>query len=134
MRRVSARVVVTVVAVLVAGSMWAAAPAGAGVSATNKKFCAAVADFGEQIGDPSSDREEAEEIASSFRKAAKYAPSKVKKAMKKVASLYGRIADGDSPVEVFATGGTGFVRAASTFGTYYASQCFDVDITLPDQE
>ena len=127
------RVAVMVMAVLVVGSISAALPAGASVSAKNKKFCAAVADFGEQIGDPTSDRAEAERVAKAFRKASKYAPRKVKKSMQKVASLYGKIADGDSAVEVFATGGTGFVQAAAKFGTYYASQCFDVDITLPTQ-
>jgi hypothetical protein len=125
----------TVVMVVLAGFGIGAATAGAAVRRANDDFCEALTDVSSGIGsdDPSStgiDPEAADGVADNFRRAAKEAPRKVKKAMKRLAKLYSRVADGDNAASVFAN--ERFLRDSLTYSTYFLKQC--ADITIPDSD
>lgn len=130
MRKVGAIVVALAVT---AGLAFAAAPAGAGVAEkSTKKFCNAVSNAFDDISAGAAsgiDEESAGNVAKALRKAAKSAPSKkIKKAMKKLAGFYNRIADGESLGDVFID--AGYARAAATFTTAYLKSCIG-DISIP---
>jgi hypothetical protein len=103
---------------LVAGSASASV-----ASATNPKFCKAV----EKIGTNSSSqptKSEAKSALKGFKKAAKYAPGKVKNALNTIGKYLVQIADGN--LEALGAGNN-FKNYTSAIGTYvkfYSSTCF----------
>jgi hypothetical protein len=123
---------VTAAAVLAGGLALGGAPAGAATRrGGNESFCEALLDVSTDVDNSNPtglNRESAEAIAKSLRRASKFAPRKVKKAMRRLAKLYLRIADGDDAVEVFAN--QRFLRDSVTYSTYYIDQCFG-DVTAP---
>ncbi|MBM3671871.1 MAG: hypothetical protein FJW86_06775 [Actinobacteria bacterium] len=115
-----------------AGLLAAAAPAGAATPRVgNDDFCEASVDFQDSFGvytgefDPDS----IEALADSLRKASRFAPKKVKKAMRRVAKLYERVADDEEyflellDVTDLARSDLRFVRDSVTYSTYYLETC-----------
>jgi hypothetical protein len=132
MRKVA---LVTVAMVVLAGFGIGAATAGAAGRRGNDDFCEALTNISSDVGSDDGsnagvDPEEAEEVADGLRRAAKEAPRKVKKAMRRLAKRYDRLADGDNPASVFAN--ERFLRDSLTYSTYYLDQC--TDITIPEAD
>jgi hypothetical protein len=137
MRKVA---LVAVALVVVAGFGIGTATAGAAVRRGNDDFCEALANVSDDVGsddvgsDDGSgsaiDPDKAEALADGLRRAAKEAPRKVKKAMKRLAKRYDRLADGDNPSSLFAN--ERFLRDSLTYSTYYLDQC--ADITIPETD
>jgi len=114
-------------AVMAFGALAVVAPgAGAAVpSASNTKFCKAIANIGtKDLSDAASLRTEAKTVAKQFKAAAKKAPAKVKKAMNQMATFIGSLGTSDpSELAKIYTGNgfkdytkaiTVYVQAAST--------------------
>ena len=122
-----------VVATLVAGGLSVAVvtPAQATVAAKTSRFCRDVANFGSGASslDPSTSNADAGKTASGLRKASKHAPRKLKKALKTMAGVYQRIADGDRFRTVISEDAGKFVKAIATFSTYYVKRC--IGVTVP---
>ena len=121
------------VAALVAGGVSVAVitPAQATVAAKPSRFCRDVANFGSKTSglDPQTSAADAASTATALRKASKHAPRKVKNALRTMAGVYQRIADGDSSQTVVSEDAGKFVAATGTFSTYYLKHCLAV--TLP---
>jgi basic membrane lipoprotein Med (substrate-binding protein (PBP1-ABC) superfamily) len=112
-----------------------ASPGGASVAAKNKKFCKAVSKISSSVQNDSGnglDQSYAESAAKRLNKAANSAPSKVKSALKTMASSFQAIADADNKVDAakaaasLATGSK-YSKAVLTFVKYYTKNC----VTLP---
>lgn len=116
---------VAAVAALTATLGWSAAPAGAGVTATNDKFCAVVSgDQGLGIDFSGLGRDEAKYAAGLSRKAAKTGvPAKLKTDLTKLAKVYDQIAHGASSNKVVADEQAFIVSALTRFGKYLAANC-----------
>lgn len=116
---------------LTASVGWPAMPAGASAPAKDTKFCKANAKLADEIdalpADTNGiDKKAAAKTAKSIRAAAETAPPKVRKAMRTLASVYQRVADGDSITQIIADKAIAFAKAASTYGTYYVKNCVKV--------
>ncbi len=121
-----------VVASLVAGGLSLAlvTPAQATATAKTSRFCRDVANLDSQTAglDPSMTDADAGRTATSLRKASKHAPRKVKKALRTMAGVYQRIADGDGVQSVLAEDAGKFVSATAKFSTYYVKHCLAVPV------
>ena len=131
------RTVVTIAvgAVLVVGLALGSARAGASVHRANERFCEALRDVSSDIGQGNPDnpggvsQESARTLVSSYRSAARFAPKKVKKAMKKLAKIYSKIANGGDAEIILTENAAPFVKASAVYAPYYAEQC--VSPTIP---
>jgi len=126
------RIGIFVVAALVAGGLSVAvvSSASASVAAKSSRFCRDIAKLNTQsLGAPGSNPSDSGKLASGLRKASKHAPRKVKKALRTMAGVYQRIANGDSERSVVVEDGGKFSLAAQTFGAYFAKHC--INITVP---
>jgi hypothetical protein len=112
--------------VLVAGVGWASPPVGARTAEKSTRFCKAVDTFSgltTTLAGVQLKKKDAAALAGALRSAAKLAPSKVKRAMKRLATLYERIASAKNPGRVFSANAEALIGASTTFGTYYTQQC-----------
>jgi hypothetical protein len=103
-----------------------AVPASASVPAANAKFCQAA----EAIGDNTAGQPTASQARASlngFKKAAKHAPGKVKKAMINVSKYLGVIAGAEDPADLAELyTGNGFKtysKSITTYVNYYVRNC-----------
>jgi hypothetical protein len=118
---VAALLAVSALAVLVA-------PAGAATPAANKKFCNAAANIGSSSDSSSQPTQsQAKSAIPGFKKAAKYAPDKVKSAMNNIAKTLGAIAKVDNPadlVKVYTSSDfKTYAKSFTTYFKYYTAQC-----------
>jgi hypothetical protein len=104
-----------------------AGTASAAVPAANAKFCKAA----ESIGDSQSSqptKAEAAQAVKGFENAAKYAPGKVKSALKTIAKFLGTITSADSPGDLAklytGDGFKNYTKSLTTYVKYYTAQCF----------
>ncbi len=90
------RLWILMAAVLAFGGLAALAPsAGASVHVASKpsaKFCQAVANIGDVNSSNTSSGDVAKKVGQDFKKAAKYAPSKVRSAMNTIGSYFAKLA------------------------------------------
>jgi hypothetical protein len=128
MRKAAALLVTTVLAGV---GLVAASPAGAG-DKKQSRFCKALSNFDTTgIGSPTTESG-AEKITKQLKKIRRAAGGKTKAALGEIIDAYEEVADGESPVEVFAN--RDFALAAGRFGLA-AVKCVGEglpDITLPD--
>jgi hypothetical protein len=122
------KVLVAIIAVALVGLGFGVGSAGASVRSVDEEaFCETlngVSDFSENTFDPNS----YESITGPMREAAKFAPKKVKKAMRRLAKLYDNLSGGneEDAAELFSN--QRFLKAQITYSTYYAETCADIDI------
>jgi hypothetical protein len=118
-----------VLVLVIAGVALSGAVAGASVRRENSDFCEAAADVNAQVTDPDNAEltpEDAASAAKGMKHASKFAPKKVKKAMRKLVRTYNRIADGEDISTVFGgEDGLAFIRASGVYSRYYLQQCGD---------
>jgi len=108
-----------------------AAPAGARAAQTNDEFCELLSsDQGVGINFEGLDPDEAEYAGTLVRKLIKTGvPKKVKKALKKIAKVYDRIAEGEPAAEVLdAEQQQRILPELSRFSKYFSANCF---VTVP---
>lgn len=128
--------ILTALAVGSAGLSVAALPAGAATSRGegNESFCETLLEVGQDAGGTGTagafDTEAADAVADSLRAAAKFAPKKVKKAMRRMAKVYSNIEEDDDFAAAFAN--QRFLRDSITYSQYYVEQC--TTITIPTLE
>ena len=103
-----------------------AAPAGASVSAANPKFCTAAASIGKGSS-PNSSLSQLKKAAKGFKAAAKQAPTKVKAAMLKIATLLGGISGSSPSALAKAYASKDFIqnysKSIGVYVRYYAATC-----------
>jgi len=116
---------ITAVAALAAGLGMLAVPAGARGEAKNDKFCEVLSsDQGAGIDFEGLGPAEAEYAATLNRKLAKTGvPAKLKKDLKKLATIYERIADGEPANEVVAEEQEFIGKALTRFSKYVQKNC-----------
>lgn len=119
-------------------TMYVAAPASASVS--SRTFCEAYHEITADVGSVDSEddvdfdrlRDGADDLASGYRKAAKSAPKKIKKAMKKIASYFEAIGDLDTERD-FSTylieQGQTYAKAQATVTQHVISNCLGTTTT-----
>ncbi len=95
-------------------------------SASNPKFCKALTNYSSSSGSSQPSKNDAKQAIKPYKNALKYAPAKVKSAMKKVISYYGILAKADKgDLSDLYTGSKylGYAKAIGTFTTYFVSTC-----------
>lgn len=128
--------VAVIVSVALVGAALVAAPASA--AGDKKRFCTLAFAVGADVTDPGSTELQAENAAlleASYRKLIKPAPTKkLNKAVRTIAKVYGKVADGETVISPGLT--ADFQTANGTFATYLATRCATdlviTEFTLPD--
>jgi hypothetical protein len=123
------RVRILLAAVLAASALAVlAVPAGASVPAANAKFCNAASKIGSDASNASGfSKAKAQKLVSQFKKAAKYAPAKVKSAIGNITKLLGAIAgttDASDLSKVYTSDSfKKYPAAITTFVKYQTTAC-----------
>jgi quercetin dioxygenase-like cupin family protein len=117
--------VVVAIGVLAAASAVFAPPAGARVPAKNANFCQILSsDQGADIDFDGLGAAEAKYAANLTRQLAKSGvPAKLKSDLGKLAKVYDRIADGESPEAVLAAEQKAITKSLMSFTTYVSANC-----------
>lgn len=103
-----------------------AGSAGASVPAANSRFCKAVASIGDSGKSSTPTKDDAKKALQGFKKAAKYAPAKVKSALNNITKYLSVVVSGDtSDIADLASSGTfkSYTKSLSTYISYYTSNC-----------
>ncbi len=103
-----------------------AGSAHASVPAANTRFCKAVASIGDTGNSSTPTREDAKKALRGFKKAAKYAPAKVKSALNNITKYLGVVVSGDtSDIADLASSSTfkNYTKSLTTYVSYYTSNC-----------
>jgi hypothetical protein len=100
--------------------------AHASVPAANAKFCKAVASIGDSGNSSNPTKEDAKKALRGFKRAAKYAPGKVKSALNNITKYLSVVTSGDtSDIADLASSSTfkNYTKSLSTYVSYYTSNC-----------
>ena len=103
-----------------------AGSAHASVPAANSRFCKAVANIGDTGSNSTPTKDDAKKALQGFKKAAKYAPAKVKSALNNITKYLNVVVSGDtSDIADLASSGTfkSYTKSLSTYISYYTSNC-----------
>jgi hypothetical protein len=100
--------------------------AHASVPAANTKFCRAVESIGDAGNNSTPTKADAKKALKGFKKAATYAPAKVKSALNNITKYLSVVVSGDpSDLADLAKSGTfkNYTKSLTTYGSYYTSNC-----------
>lgn len=121
------RVRILLAAVLAASILAVLAGAAhASVPAANTKFCKAVESIGDAGNSSNPTKDDAKKALQGFKKAAKYAPGKVKTALKNISKYLSVVVSGDaSDLADLANSSTfkNYTKSLTTYVSYYTSNC-----------
>lgn len=126
------RLWILMAAVLAFGGLAALAPAAGAASQPSAKFCQAVTNIGQVNGSDTPSGNSAKQAGNGFKKAAKYAPAKVKSAMNTIGNYLVKVSTAKSLKDLANAGtSTDYVKYAKAIGVYtkFYLQCSLSDLS-----